>query len=97
MFRECLPVPLVYVLGNTIWPQVLSVYLKPSVSVPLLIVSRVSSRLASPLIIRAMWKRQCLEKRERETWERDREREGEGEREKMSKSESKPERKRQRE
>lgn len=23
LFRECLPVPLVYVLGNTIWPQVL--------------------------------------------------------------------------
>ena len=69
LFRECLPVPLVYVLGNTIWPQVLSVYLKPSVSVPILIVSRVSSRLASPLIIRAMWKRQCLERegeRERE-------------------------------
>lgn len=66
MFRDCLPVPLVYVLGSTIWPQVLSIYLKPSVSVPLLIVSRVSSRLASPLIIRAMWKRQCLEKRERE-------------------------------
>ena len=77
LFRECLPVPLVYVLGNTIWPQVLSVYLKPSVSVPILIVSRVSSRLASPLIIRAMWKRQCLERRGRETWrgtERERER-----------------------
>lgn len=70
LFRECLAVPLVYVLGNTIWPQVLSVYLKPSVSVPLLIVSRVSSRLAPPLIIRAMWKRQCLERRERETWRR---------------------------
>lgn len=82
MFRESLPVTLVYVLGNTIWPQVLSVYVKPSVSVPLLIVSRVSSRLASPLIIRAMWKRQCLERRGRGT-----------EREKMSKSESKPERK----
>lgn len=60
--RECLPAPLVYVLGNTIWPQVLSVYLKPSVSVPILIVSRVSSRLASPLIIRAMWRRRCLER-----------------------------------
>lgn len=59
------PVPLVYVLGSTIWPQVLSIYLKPSVSVPLLIVSRVSSRLASPLIIQAVWRRRCLEKRER--------------------------------
>lgn len=83
MFRECLPVPLVYVLGNTIWPQVLSVYLKPSVSVPILIVSCVSSRLASPLIIRAMWKRQCLERSGRGTA---RGREREREREKMSKT-----------
>lgn len=68
LHRECLPVPLVYVLGNTIWPQVLSICLKPSVSIPILIVSRVSSRLASPLIIRAMWKRQCLDWSERESW-----------------------------
>lgn len=34
LFRECLAAPLVHVLGNTIWPQVLSVYLKPSVSAP---------------------------------------------------------------
>lgn len=33
LFRERLAAPLVHVLGNTIWPQVLSVYLKPSVSV----------------------------------------------------------------
>lgn len=80
LFRECLPVPLVYGLGNTIWPQVLSVYLKPSVSVLILIVSRVSSHFASPLIIRAVRNRQYLEwsGRERETRRgtlRDRERE----------------------
>lgn len=90
LFRECLPVPLVYVLGNTIWPQVLSVYLKPSVSVPILIVSRVSSRLASPLIIRAMWKTGCLERSGGETGRRAA-RDREGEREKVGRSESKPE------
>lgn len=94
LFRECLAVPLVYVLGNTIWPQVLSVYLKPSVSVPLLIVSRVSSRLAPPLIIRAMWKRQCLERREGDL-EKDSKKWRE--REKRAKNKSEQERKRQRE
>lgn len=88
--RECLPAPLVYVLGNTIWPQVLSVYLKPSVSVPILIVSRVSSRLASPLIIRAMWRRRCLERSGRETWRGTASDRG---RERMSKRESNMEKK----
>lgn len=45
---ERLPAPLVYVLGNTIWPQVLSIYLKPSVSFPILTVSRVSSHFHPP-------------------------------------------------
>lgn len=54
LFRECLAAPLVHVLGNTIWPQVPFVYLKPSVSarlLPVLIVSRVSSHFTSTLII----------------------------------------------
>lgn len=45
---ERLPAPLVYVLGNTIWPQVLSIYLKPSVSFLVLTVSRVSSHFHPP-------------------------------------------------
>lgn len=64
LFRECQPVPLVYVLGNTIWPQVPSIYLKPSVSFPVLIASRVSSRFCSPLIIC----RRCLERSRRKIW-----------------------------
>lgn len=54
LFRECLAAPLVHVLGNTIWPQVPFVYLKPSVSarlLPVLIVSHVSSHFTSTLII----------------------------------------------
>lgn len=47
LFRGCLSVPLVYVLGNTIWPKVLFVYLKPSVSVPILIANFLSFSFAT--------------------------------------------------
>lgn len=65
LFRECLAAPLVHVLGNTIWPQVPFVYLKPSVSarlLPVLIVSRVSSHFTSTLIMWGRRKGPCLER-----------------------------------
>lgn len=70
LFRECLAAPLVHVLGNTIWPQVPFVYLKPSVSAclpPVLIVSRVSSHFTSTLIIWGRRKGPCLERSGLET------------------------------
>lgn len=51
LFRARLPALLVYVLGKTIWPQVLSAYFKPSVSLTVLTVSRLSSRFQPPLPI----------------------------------------------
>lgn len=48
LFGERLHAPLVYVLRNTIWPQVLSIYFKPSVSCLVLTVGRLSSHFHPP-------------------------------------------------
>lgn len=66
LFRERLPAPLVYVLGNTIWSQVLSIYLKPSVSFPVLTVSRVSSRFHPPSLSDSLSTEEKAFRKERE-------------------------------